>query len=211
MSLETPLTENDKENLFESAVHVLFNQISAKQGIKEFGEDAIAAMFKEYKQFNTQKVFGRFDKRKLTRELKRKALRAVNLIKKKRCGNTKGRTCANGAPHRKFVPREEASSPTLKIESLIGLILFAAVEKRDVAIFDVPGAYLHAELGKDKFVLLKIEGDFVKIMCDVNPEYKEDVLFEDGKPVLYLQRLKALYGMIESALLWYSLYTEVLL
>ncbi|GFH61250.1 hypothetical protein CTEN210_17726 [Chaetoceros tenuissimus] len=205
------LSENDKEILFDSALHVLFNQMSAKQGIKEFGEEAVAAMFKEYKQIDTLKVVGRFDKRKLTRELKRKALRAVNLIKKKRCGTIKGRTCTNGAPHRKFVPREEASSPTLRIESLMGLILFAAVEKRDVAIFDVPGAYLHAELGEDKFVLLKLEGDFVRIMCDVNPEYEQDIIYKDGQPVLYLQILKALYGMIESALLWYSLYTEVLL
>ena len=30
------------------------------------------------------------------------------------------------------------------------------------------------------------------------------------KKVLYVQILRALYGMIESALLWYTLYTEVL-
>ena len=84
----------------------------------------------------------------------------------------------------------------LRIESLMGL---AAVEKRDVAIFDVPGAFLHAELGEDKCVLLKLEGEFVKIMCDVNPEYEQDIIYEDGQP-------KALYRMI-----WYSLYTEVIL
>ncbi|GFH50441.1 hypothetical protein CTEN210_06917 [Chaetoceros tenuissimus] len=133
---------------------------TAKQGIKEFGEEAVAVMFKEYKQIPhpnlnpNPKVVGCFDKLKLTRELKRKALRAVNLIKKKRCKKIKGRACANGAPHCKFVPREEASSPPLRIESLMELILFAAVEKRDFAIFDVHGAYLHAELGEDKFKLL---------------------------------------------------------
>ena len=47
-------------------------------------------------------------------------------------------------------------------------------------------------------------------MCDVNPEYKDDVIFEGGKKVLYVQILQTLYGMIESALLWYSLYIEVL-
>ena len=55
-------------------------------------------------------------------------------------------------------------------------------------------------------MLLKIEGQFVDIMVDVNPEFKEDVRFENGKKVLYVQILKALYGMIESALLWYELY-----
>ena len=55
----------------------------------------------------------------LTKEKKRKALRAVNLIEKKRTGLIKGRMCANGAPHWKFVPREESRSPTLSLEALI--------------------------------------------------------------------------------------------
>ena len=92
----------------------------------------------------------------------------------------------------------------------MALILINAFEKRDVAIFDVPGAYLFADLD-NKFALLKIEGDFVKIICDVNPDFVEDIVYENEKPVLYVQILKALYGMIESALLWYSLYIEVLL
>ena len=48
-------------------------------------------------------------------------------------------------------------------------------------------------------------------MCEVNPEYKEGVMFGGTKKVLYVQILQALYGMIESALLWYSLlYIEAL-
>ena len=47
-------------------------------------------------------------------------------------------------------------------------------------------------------------------MCDVNPEYKPYVRYENGKKVLYVRILKALYSMIESALLWYTLFTEVL-
>ena len=49
-------------------------------------------------------------------------------------------------------------------------LLIDAHEERDVAIFDVPGVYLHAKLLEDEFVLLKIEGPFVEIMCEVNPE-----------------------------------------
>ena len=41
-------------------------------------------------------------------------------------------------------------------------------------------------------------------------EFLSDIIYENGKKVLYLQILKALYGMIESVLLWYTLYTEVL-
>jgi len=210
MKLDTPLSHIDKQKLYETSVNVCFNQMIATKGIKTFGKEAVAAMFAEYKQLNDKNVFGRFDKRNLTKDLKRNALRAVNLIKRKRCGKLKGRTCAKGAPQRTYVPKEQASSPTLRVESLMALILINAFEKRDVAIFDVPGAYLFANLD-DKFALLKIEGDFVKIMCNVSPDFVEDIVYENEKPVLYVQILKALYGMVESALLLYSLYIEVLL
>lgn len=44
--------------LVDSALHVLIIRMSAKQGIKEFGEEAVPAMFKEYKQNDTLKVVG---------------------------------------------------------------------------------------------------------------------------------------------------------
>ena len=39
----------------------------------------------------------------------------------------------------------------------MALLLINSFEGRDVAVFDVPGAYLHADIPDDKFVLLKIE------------------------------------------------------
>ena len=202
--------EKIKANIFNNSVKTCFTQMSATKGIKLLGQKAIAAMFKEYKQLNDLTVLGRIDPKTLTAEQKRRALRAVNLIKLKRCGKVKGRTCADGSVQRKYVPREEASSPTLSLEAMMALLLINAFEARDTAVFDVPGAYLHADIPEDKFVLLKIENEFVDIMCEVNPEFLPDVVYENGKKVLYLQILKALYGMIESALLWYTLYTEVL-
>ena len=38
-----------------------------------------------------------------------------------------------------------------------------------MAIFDVPVSYLNTDTPKEKFIILKIEGDFVDIMCEVNP------------------------------------------
>ena len=69
---------------------------------------------------------------------------------------------------------------------------------------------LHAHLPDGKFVLLKIEGQFVDIMCEVNPEHAKNVIVENGKKMLYLEILRALYGCIESALRWYELYSETL-
>ena len=53
---------------------------------------------------------------------------------------------------------------------------------------------------------MKFEGEFVDIMCEVNPEYENFVTYERGKKVLYVLILKAIHGMIESDLLWYYLF-----
>ena len=57
---------------------------------------------------------------------------------------------------------------------------------------------------------MKLRGQFVDIMCEVNEEYKQYVVYENGQKVLYLQVLQAIYGCIESALLWYNLFATTL-
>ena len=83
-------------------------------------------------------------------------------------------------------------------------------EGRDIAIFDIPGAYLHSEMPKDKIVLMKFRGQFADIMSEVNLEHKNNIVFEKGKKVLYVRVVRAIYGCIESAMLWYNLYVETL-
>ena len=76
----------------------------------------------------------------------------------------------------------------------MGTLLIDAHEDRDVAIFDVPGAYLQAEMPKEKKLLMKFRDEFVNIMCEVNPEYKKYVVKVNGKEVLYVKILRAIYG-----------------
>ena len=52
---------------------------------------------------------------------------------------------------------------------------------------------------------MKLRGDFVEIMCQVNPEYEQHVKYENGGKVLYLLVLRAVYVCIKSLLLWYNL------
>jgi hypothetical protein len=73
---------------------------------------------------------------------------------------------------------------------------------------DVVGAYLQAKL--DDFTLLKMEGESVDIMCSICENYREYMKVENGKKVLYLQLMKALYGCVKSTLLWYVLFTSTL-
>ena len=207
---------NQQEMMNKTLQFVFAQQMSAKKGIKQYGERAVAAILKEFTQLHNGAVPGKpvvepVDVLVLTSEEKRKALEAVNLIAEKRCGTIKGRTCANGSTQRRYLRNDESvSSPTVSLEALLCSLIIDAHEGRDVVIFDVPGAYLHAPVPPGKMMLLKLRGDFVDIMCQVSPIYKKYIHYENNKKVLYLKILRALYGCIESALLWYNLFSNSL-
>ena len=81
---------------------------------------------------------------------------------------------------------EIPSSPTASLESIMATLIIDTYEKRYVAIADVPGAYLHAEMPEGKLVLMKLRGKFVDIMCSINPEYLPHICYEGKCKVLYL-------------------------
>ena len=140
--------ELDTISLMKIACDVIFTQMSANAGIKKHGEAAVAAMIKEYTQLNEGAVPGKpvvvpTDATTLTEEEKKKALPAVNLIKEKWGGELKGRFCVDGSKERRYLKQDESvASSTAALESLFMTLLIDAYEGRDVATYDVPGAYL---------------------------------------------------------------------
>ena len=96
----------------------------------------------------------------------------------------------------------------MQLESLIASIAIDAKENRDVATADVAGAYLKTEM-KD-FVIVKVAGESSNIMCKVNPTFKKFITWERRKPVIYMRLKKALYGCMQSALLWYDTFKQQL-
>jgi hypothetical protein len=188
---------------------IIVVQMTAKAGIKKHGQVAIDTLFDEFLQLHDLGFFLGQDEAKLTGAQKRGALRALNVIKEKRCGKIKGRTVANGRGQRNLYTKEETSSPTVSTDALLISTIIDATEHRDVATADVRGAYIHAKMVD--FTLLKIEGESVDIMCNVCEVYRKFVCYEKGKKVLYLKLLKALYGCVQSALLWYKNFAGTLL
>ena len=94
------------KNVMRLATRAIFTQMLAKKGFKTVGEAAVAAMFKELKQLDEgpmpdKPVVQPVDVDTLSQKVKEQAMEAVNLIKIKRCGRVKGRTCANGSKQRK--------------------------------------------------------------------------------------------------------------
>ena len=73
-----------------------------------------------------------------------------------------------------------------------------------MSILDVGGIFLLSKLAE--FILIKVDGEDLVSLSNFNPGYKEYVAYEHGKRVLYLKLRTALYGIIQSALLWYETY-----
>jgi hypothetical protein len=78
---------------------------------------------------------------------------------------------------------------------------------------DTPNAFIQTlmpELEKaQERVIMKLKGAVLEILVELAPDlYGPYVVLEDGKRVLYLQVLRALYGMLVAALLWYQQFRE---
>lgn len=205
---DTSATALNDESIEKHIFAYTMTQMSAKAGIKKHGREAEKALMKELVQLKNKDVFRPRHASSLTREQKAAALREISVIKEKRSGDLKGRTCADGRPQRRLYDKSKTSSPTISNDALFLTIMIDAFEGRDVATADVAGAYLNAKMRDE--VIMRFTGKMVDLMCEVNPDFKTYVVVEGKARALYLQLEKALYGCVQSALLWYELFAETL-
>ncbi|MGC8561492.1 MAG: hypothetical protein ACP5O1_12560 [Phycisphaerae bacterium] len=182
-------------------------QYILQKGLKKFkkaGEDAAS---KELEQLHKRNRFTPMNVTKLSPEEKRKTMEALMFLTEKRDKSIKGRMVYNGKPTREWLSREDAASPTVALESIMLTAIVDAKEKRDVMTADVPNAFIQAQIPNlddaNKYVF--ITGVLVDLLVEMAPEvYKSFVTHEGNKKVVYVQVLRALYGMLVAALLWYK-------
>ncbi len=148
-------------------------QMSVKKGIREFGRAAEEALMKEFAQHEDLTAYESVDPKTLSRQQKRAAIRALNLINKKRNGIIKARTVADGRSQRLLYDKSETSSPTVATDALMLTIIIDAYERRDVGTADVVGAFLKAFM--TDFVLMKFTDESVDIMCELNEKTKSSL------------------------------------
>jgi hypothetical protein len=125
-------------------------------------------------------------------------------MSKKRCGRIKARGCADGRKQRETTSKEEASSPTVAIESVMLSITIDTMEECDVATVDILGAFIQADI--DEVVHVRFEGEIAEMLVVMDPKlYRKYIRDENGKAVLYFELLKALCGTLRAALLFWKL------
>ena len=125
-------------------------------------------------------------------------------LKEKRDGSIKGRGCADRRPQRKYITKEDSTSPTIAIEALVLSSIINAHERRDVVTCDIPGAFMQSKMEGNK-VHVKLEGMMVDVILKIDQsKYDKYVVHKYGKPVIYILLTKALYGTIQAALLFWK-------
>ena len=73
-----------------------------------------------------------------------------------------------------------------------------------MAIVDVGTAFLHAD--NDEEILMKLRGKIVELLVQLEPTmYRKYITVGSNRePILYVRLLKALYGLLRSALPFYK-------
>ena len=91
---------------------------------------------------------------------------------------------------------KDATYPTVSAEAVMLTATIDALEGQDVAVVDIPGAYLSADMDNEVHVVFR--GKLAEVMVVDDPAlYRTFLSYETGKSVLYVRLHKALYG-------WYS-------
>ena len=184
-------------------------QYPMKYGLKLFGDKGVAAVKKEMQQLHDRGVIRAVHRSDLSWSQIKAALGYLMFLKRKRCGKIKGRGCADGRKQRSFIDKADSASPTVSTDAVFFTAIIDAIERRDVAIIDIPGAFMHSDM--DPNVFMRLDGLMAELLLEVDREmYEPYVTYEKGKPVIYVEMLKALYGTLRAARLFWERLSRVL-
>jgi Reverse transcriptase (RNA-dependent DNA polymerase) len=143
---------------------------------------------------------------KLTQQEKQRAMDSLIFLVEKSDGRIKARTCANGSLQLNYIDKEEATSPTALTEAIMITAAIEADENRDIMTVDIPNAFVQTEIeSRDERIIMKIKGPLATMLVSIEPEvYESYVIQEDNEKVIYVEVLKAIYGMLQASLMFYK-------
>ena len=126
------------EDMFMSMI----KNYSLKAATKEFGDRATQAAFKEILQLHDRGCFAPVYAHQLSGREKGKSTESFMFLVEKKSGEVKARTVSNGSTQRKWMGKEDSSSPTVSTDALFLTAMVDAMEDRYVVTLDIPNAFI---------------------------------------------------------------------
>ena len=177
---------------------------SLKAGIRVLGERGEKAAFDEVNQLHQRGCFDPVDVTSLSQEERDKVLESLIFLTQKRDGMAKAQTCVNGSKQQLWTDKEDSASPTVLLESVMITSVIDAKEGCEVAVIDIPECICPNRDGR-RTCDHENAREVGRTTCrGCTGSVRDYVVTERGQTVLYLELRKALYGMLQSALLFYK-------
>ena len=203
MALSTSVLESIERKIGGDLSDYVMN-ITVKQAMKTRGEDAERVIMKELSQMVDKRVWRPVHVHRLSPQDRGRIIRSQMFLKEKylptgQFEKLKARLVAGGNQQDKEL-YEDLSSPTVSTSAVLTVLAIAAHENRNVAVVDITGAYLNADMGTDVAVHMRLDPLISGLMIRLCNDYAR---FADERGCIVVRLQKALYGCIESAALWH--------
>jgi hypothetical protein len=176
-------------------VGMVMAQVLLKAVLKKWGREADESVGKEMKQLHWKNSFKPMHWKSLTADQRKKVLESHIFVEKKRDGVLKTRQVAGGNKQWGYIMKEDASSPTVSSEAVMLTCIVDANENREVAIVDIPNAFVQtvAEDEKDR-AFIRICGPLVNSWCLLHLMSMDRNSWEE--------RLEAIAGPMLDCFIW---------
>ena len=178
--------------------------LSIKEAIKTHGKIAVKALSTECSSSLGKSTFHPISKKTLSEAELKAVIRSSCFVKEKTTpeDKVKARVVAGGNQQDKSIyTLDETSSPTVSTAAVAITVAIAANEGKHVITMDVETAYLNKKMIDDKPVYMKIGPLITAILSRLDSNFEK---YQDGNGAVIVRLDKALYGCIESAVLWYE-------
>ena len=174
--------------------------ISVKESFRTRGDEAKKVIVSEVRQMIDKRVWAPVMGGKLSAMQRASTIRSSMFLKQKNNPygtffKLKARLVAGGDQQDKGL-YEDLSSPTVSTCAVFTLLTVAAQKKRRIAVVDVSGAYLNADMTMDVSVHMHLDRTMTDIIISIDPRYGKYTVARGG---VTEHLKKALYGCVESA------------
>ena len=190
----------------------VMKQLSLKSGLRALGDKAYTAVQSEMKQLHFQNTFKPKHWRELTHTQQQTVLDFHIILKEKQYVEIKVRAVSGGNKQHGYISKEDTISTTVAIYAVLLSCIIDAEEERDVAVIDIPNAFIHTRVEDEKYmVFIKIFGVLVDILVEISLDvYKSHVTTnKNGVKYLLVKCQNALYGTMLASLIYYRNFTNI--
>jgi hypothetical protein len=203
--LRRTLRENAGVQRYDSNYEWNLMNLSVGAAIRNFGETSKNSGKDELLQpFKEKKALVPVKWENLTDDQKKKVVRSHMFLREKyedgKFIKMKGRIVANGRMQDRTI-YTDFLSPTAKTRSVMTCLKLAAVQGWDLLKVDVGGAFFCASIDDAEEVYMQLDEALSNMAQEWMPELTKFVRI-DGKLIVKVK--KAMYGLIQSAKLWYK-------